>query len=120
VKTILVVDDESPNAEVLSFILEEEGYRVVCAVNGQQGLERVAEESPDLILLDYMMPVMDGATMGRALRATPQGRAVKLVMNSSMTESALRAHFTDYDAFLRKPYDIDAALKTIRRLLAPD
>jgi CheY-like chemotaxis protein len=118
VKTILVVDDESPNAEVLSFILQEEGYRVVCAMNGQQGLERVAEESPDLVLLDYMMPVMDGATMGRALRSTPRGRAIKLVMNSSMTESALRAHFTDYDAFLRKPYDIDGALATIRRLLA--
>ena len=117
-KTILVVDDESPNAEVLSFILEEEGFRVVCAVNGQQGLLRVAEESPDLVLLDYMMPVMDGAEMGRVLRSTAQGRSVKLIMNSSMTEAALRAHFTDYDAFLRKPYDIDAALKTIRRLLS--
>jgi len=67
-KTILVVDDELANAEVLSLILEEEGYRVFCASNGRQGLERVAELRPQLVVLDFMMPVMDGAAMGRALR----------------------------------------------------
>jgi CheY-like chemotaxis protein len=117
VKTILVVDDELANAEVLSLILEEEGYRVFCASNGRQGLDRVAELRPDLVVLDFMMPVMDGAQMGRALRASPATRHIKILMNSSLSEAAVRQHFTDYDHFLRKPYNIDAALEIIARLL---
>ncbi|MEW6707095.1 MAG: response regulator [Pseudomonadota bacterium] len=117
-KTILVVDDELANAEVLSLILQEEGYRVFCASNGQHGLERVDEVHPDLIVLDFMMPVMDGAEMGRTLRASPATRHIKILMNSSLGEGALREHFTGYDAFLRKPYNIDAALELIARLLS--
>ncbi len=116
-KTILVVDDESANAEVLSLILEEEGYRVFCASNGRHGLERVAEVRPDLVVLDFMMPVMDGGEMGRALRASPETRHIRILMNSSLSEAAVREHFADYDHFLRKPYNIDAALDVIARLL---
>ena len=62
-KTILVVDDELANADVLCLLLEEEGYRAHSAVNGREGLERLAEVRPQLVVLDYMMPVMDGAEM---------------------------------------------------------
>jgi CheY-like chemotaxis protein len=117
VKTILVVDDELANAEVLSLILEEEGYRVFCASNGRQGLDRVAEVRPDLVVLDFMMPVMNGADVGRALRASPETRHIRILMNSSMSEEAVRAHFDGYDHFLRKPYNIDVALEVIQRLL---
>jgi CheY-like chemotaxis protein len=117
VKTILVVDDELANAEVLSLILEEEGYRVFCASNGRQGLDRVAEVRPDLVVLDFMMPVMNGADVGRALRASPETRHIRILMNSSMSEEAVRAHFAGYDHFLRKPYNIDVALEVIQRLL---
>jgi CheY-like chemotaxis protein len=117
VKTILVVDDELSNAEVLSLILEEEGYRVFCASNGRHGLERIDQVRPDLVVLDFMMPVMDGAEMGRRLRANPATRDIPIVMNSSLHEEALREHFADYDRFLRKPYNIDEALAAIARLL---
>lgn len=116
-KTILVVDDELANAEVLSLILEEEGYRVFCASNGRQGLERVAELRPQLVVLDFMMPVMDGAAMGRALREGDATRHVRILMSSSLTEEAVREHFGGYDHFLRKPYNIDVALDVIGRLL---
>ena len=116
-KTILVVDDELANAEVLSLILEEEGYRVFCASNGRHGLERVAEVKPDLVVLDFMMPVMNGAEMARSLRASPETRHIRILMNSSLGEPALKDHFTDYDHFLRKPYNIDEALEVIARLL---
>ena len=69
-KTILVVDDEFASAEVLSLILEEEGYRVFCAANGRHGLDRVSEVRPELVILDFMMPIMNGAEMGKALRAS--------------------------------------------------
>jgi CheY-like chemotaxis protein len=117
VKTILVVDDELANAEVLSLILGEEGYRVFCASNGRQGLERVAEVRPDLVVLDFMMPVMNGGGFGRALRASPQTRHIRILMNSSLSEEAVRVHFAEYDHFLRKPYNIDVALEVITRLL---
>lgn len=116
-KTILVVDDELANAEVLSLILEDEGYRVFCAANGRQGLQRVAEIRPDLVVLDFMMPIMNGAEMGEALRTDPKTRGIRILMNSSLTEDAVRAHFSQYDSFLRKPYNIDQALTMIGSLL---
>ncbi|MBA3597306.1 MAG: response regulator [Methylibium sp.] len=116
-KTILVVDDELANAEVLSLILEDEGYRVFCAANGRQGLQRIAEVRPDLVVLDFMMPLMNGAEMGTALRGDPQTQHIKILMNSSLTEDAVRSRFDQYDSFLRKPYNIDVALKVIASLL---
>lgn len=116
-KTILIVDDELGNAEVLSLILEEEGYRVYCAANGRHGLERVKELRPDLVVLDFMMPIMDGAEMGEQLRASPDHRHVKILMNSSLPEDNVRRRFSGYDLFLRKPYGIGLALEAIARLL---
>ncbi len=116
-KTILIVDDELGNAEVLSLILEDEGYRVFCAANGRDGLDRVREVNPDLVVLDFMMPVMNGAEMGEALRALPTGGDVKILMNSSLPEASVSERFPAYDAFLRKPYSIDLALKVIEQLL---
>lgn len=117
-KTILVVDDELSNAEVLGLILEEEGYRVFTAANGRHGLERIAELRPDLVVLDFMMPVMDGAEMGKRLRADADTRHIRILMNSSLEEDTVREFFSGYDAFLRKPYDVDAALQTIARLVS--
>jgi CheY-like chemotaxis protein len=117
VKTILVVDDEIANAEVLSLILEEEGYRVFCAANGRHGLDRVAEVQPHLVVLDFMMPLMNGGDIGRTLRSGAATRGIRIVMNSSLPEAAVREHFDGYDAYLQKPYNIDAALDIIHRLL---
>ena len=117
VKTILVVDDELASAEVLSLILEEEGYRTFCASNGQQGLTRVRDVRPELVVLDFMMPVMNGAEVGKALRESADTRSVRILMNSSLPEEAIRHHFSNYDAFLRKPYNVDVALQLIAKLL---
>ena len=117
-KTILIVDDELGNAEVLSLILEDEGYRVFCAANGRDGQDRVREVSPDLVVLDFMMPVMNGAEMGHALRADPGTAQIRILMNSSLPEASVAKRFSLYDAFLRKPYSIDDALDTIRTLVA--
>ncbi len=116
-KTILVVDDELGNAEVLALILEDEGYRASVAVNGAQGLARVEESHPDLVVLDFMMPVMNGAQMAKTLRANVATRDIKIVMNSALPEATIRESFADYDGFLRKPYGIDALLKVIESLL---
>ena len=65
---ILVVDDERPIAEILKYNLEREGYEVVLAFDGEEALERLEEEEPDLILLDIMLPKKDGFAVCREIR----------------------------------------------------
>jgi len=67
-KVILVVDDEKPIADILQFNLEKEGYKVVCAYDGNEALEKVEEVSPDLILLDIMLPHKDGMEVCREVQ----------------------------------------------------
>jgi CheY-like chemotaxis protein len=117
VKTVLVVDDEVGAAEVLVLILEEEGYRASCAVNGRAGLDKVRQMVPDLVIVDYMMPVMDGAQFVRELRADPRLAQVKIVIHSGLPEAAIRERVEGYDAFLRKPYNVNVLLELLARLL---
>ncbi len=117
-KTILVVDDELGSAEVLSLILEEEGYRAFCAVNGQLALAQARDVVPDLVIVDYMMPLMNGAEFARELRADPSFAHTRIILNSGLPEAAIRDQFDQYDAFLRKPFNVEALLRLIRELLA--
>jgi len=117
VKTIVVVDDEPAAAEVLSLILRDEGYRIFCVGDGQQGLARLRDVRPQLAVLDFLMPSLSGAAIGMALRESADTRHIKILMSSSLPEATVQRHFSKYDAFLRKPYNIDAALKLIASLL---
>ncbi len=116
-KTILVVDDELGSAEVLSLILEEEGYRTFCAVNGQLALVQARAAVPDLVIVDYMMPLMNGAEFARALHADPQFAHTKIILNSGLPEIAIRDHFDGYDAFLRKPFTVETLLTLVEQFI---
>ncbi|MEP6503372.1 MAG: response regulator [Betaproteobacteria bacterium] len=116
-KTILVVDDELGSAEVLSLILEEEGYRAFCAVNGQLALAQAREVVPDLVIVDYMMPLMNGAEFISALRADPQFAQTKIILNSGLPEMAIQNQFNGYDAFLRKPFKVDRLLSLVQEFI---
>jgi CheY-like chemotaxis protein len=116
-RTVLVVDDEFGVAEVLQSILEDEGYRVATAINGKQALARLSEFTPDLIMLDYMMPIMDGTQTLAAIRNNPTFAKTPVIMMSSLEEAAVRETCTDYDRFLRKPFRAMAVLKTVAQLL---
>jgi CheY-like chemotaxis protein len=118
VKTILVVDDEFGIALMLASTLEDEGYRVFTAANGRQGLERLAENRPDLIISDLMMPVMDGAAMSLALRENPDFRHIPIVMMSGLPEATVRERFDGYAAYMRKPFFEPVLLKTVAEVLA--
>ncbi|HEU4600839.1 MAG TPA: response regulator [Steroidobacteraceae bacterium] len=115
--TVLVVEDEFGVADVVVTALEDEGYRVLIAANGRQGMERLADTSPDLIILDFMMPIMDGAAMGKEVRAMPELADVPIVMTSAVGEAAVRERFADFQAFLRKPFRIQELLETVARLI---
>jgi CheY-like chemotaxis protein len=116
-KKILIVDDSRETAEVLSLILEMNGYQEFWAANGADGLQKVGEVTPDLVMLDYMMPLMNGAAMCEALRAQYPSLAIKVLVHTCLAESAVNARFGRYDAYLRKPYEVEGALKLIQQLL---
>ena len=114
---VLLVEDEETAAEVLAMLLELEGFDVTLAANGKRAIEMLAEVNPELIITDYMMPVMDGVEMARAVRTMPEYAAVPIIMTTGV-ELALKDHATLISAYLRKPFHIEALLETIGRLIA--
>lgn len=118
VRTVLVVDDEFGVAEVLNAILSDEGYRVITATNGRQALTRIAEQRPDLVLLDYMMPVLDGVAVLRALSADPAAQDLPIVVMSALPEEAISSETKRYAAFLRKPFRIKTVLTAVANALS--
>ena len=115
---VLVVEDEFGIAELFDALLTDEGYRVLTAMNGRQGLERLVQERPDLVFLDYMMPVMDGSAMLAAMRANPALREIPVVMMSSMPEASVAERCSGYVTFMRKPFRIVELVALVKRLLA--
>ena len=113
---ILVVDDELTLAELLRDVLEDEGHRVVTATDGREALACLAEDRPDLVLSDVMMPHLDGRELARALHADPSWQVIPLVLMSAAGATALND--VPYAAFIGKPFDLDVLLTTVTRLLA--
>ena len=116
-RRILVVDDEYGMAEILSEILTGAGFDTVTASNGAQALERVKDRRPDLVLLDYMMPIMNGPTMFRILRADPENASIPVIMMSAVEESVVRASCPGISGFLRKPFELNALLKVVESVV---
>ena len=118
---ILIIDDEFSVAEVVEAILTDAGHEVVTASNGRQGLERAKEKRPDLVLLDFMMPIMSGPVMLKALRDEPGLRDVPVVIMSSLPESTVSQSAKGaYVAFLPKPFKIRDVMNVINGALRDD
>jgi CheY-like chemotaxis protein len=116
--TILVVEDEFGIAEVLAAALTDAGHNVFTAINGRQGLERLQESHPELVLLDFMMPVLDGPAMVRAMRTDPKAHAIPIIIMSSLPESAVvEAVSGMYNGFVRKPFRLRTVTEMINRVL---
>jgi CheY-like chemotaxis protein len=115
--TVLVVDDEFGIVDVVETILADEGYRVVTASNGKQGLVTLSEEKPDVILLDFMMPILGGAEMLHAMAAQPAYQRIPVIMMSSLREEAVAERCKGYAGFLHKPFRATAVLSAVARVL---
>ena len=115
--TVLVVDDEFGIVDVLETILTDEGYRVLTACNGKQGLVRLSEEKPEVILLDFMMPIFGGGDMLRAMAAEPAHQRIPVIIMSSLSETAVAGRCKGYAAFLHKPFRAAAVLGAVARVL---
>jgi DNA-binding response OmpR family regulator/two-component sensor histidine kinase len=119
--TILLVDDNPQILAILSDLLRPLDYRLFCAMNGSEALDLAAAHQPDLVLLDVMMPGMDGFTVCQALRADPQLAKVPVIMITALDDRASRLHGFEAgaDDFIGKPFDyveLRTRVATILRL----
>jgi CheY-like chemotaxis protein len=108
------VDDEAPIRDFLALVLEDMGHRVVAAINGRHALTVAAQEHPDLVISDVMMPSMGGVELTRRLKGGEAGdREVPVILMSSAGPAA--ADGAGADAFIDKPFDLEAMEKLVAR-----
>jgi adenylate cyclase len=116
--TVLLVDDIEANRKMLRTLLSLTGYRVVEAVNGQDALEKVASDSPDLVLLDIVMPLMDGYEACRLLREDERTRFLPVVMiTASGDQEKVKALEAGADDFIMKPFNQSELLARVKSLV---
>ena len=127
-RKILVVDDELDMRVYISTVLETSGYRTIVTKNGREGVEKVFETEPDLIVLDVMMPGEGGVLMYRTLKTDPKLKKIPVVMLSAvkkeiffhylkMLNVKIENNISEPEAYLEKPPDHEDLLKVIKKLL---
>ena len=116
--SVLVVDDEPQVVWMLRFTLEAEGYQTFSARDGRSALDEVRQHRPNLMLLDIMMPIMDGWTVLEELRALPDEERPRVVVVSARASLRDRAKAIELgaDAFVPKPFNVDDLLEVVHRL----
>jgi DNA-binding response OmpR family regulator len=115
---ILVVDDVPENVRLLEAVLSPRGYEVVTANDGQAALDLIEAEEPDLILLDVMMPGLDGYAVCRHLRGNDETAVLPVIMvTSSIGQEKTKAIEAGADDFIPKPFNHDELLTRVRSLL---
>lgn len=113
---VLVVDDEFGIVKLLEEVLEDEGYQVLVAANGRQALEQAAKDKPALIITDFMMPVMNGAELIKALAADARLSDIPIILISSVPEAMVAERIAGYTAFVRKPFNIFDLIDLVAKL----
>ena len=116
---VLIVDDEPANVAVLSRFLEHERYHVLSAENGPDALDTVSAEEPSLVLLDVMMPAMNGFEVCRRIKSSPTTLFLPVVLVTGLadTESRVKGILAGADDFLSKPVDRQELVTRVKSLL---
>lgn len=119
--SVLVADDEPNIVLSLEFLLQQAGYRVRIAHDGQQVLDAIAAETPDLLLLDVMMPRLSGYDVCQRIRADPRCAGLRIVMLSAKGRAAEvdKGLAVGADAYVTKPFAIQELLAEVARQLPP-
>lgn len=116
---VLVVEDEPAQREVLTYNLEAEGYAVRAADNGEEAMLLIDEAAPDLIILDWMMPLLSGIEVCRRVKTHPETRSIPVIMLSARSEEvdAVRGLDTGADDYVIKPYNLRELMARVRTQL---
>ncbi len=116
---ILVMEDEDALATLLQYNLEKEGYDVVVAADGEEGLVQIDERQPDLVLLDWMLPKVSGIEVCRRIRGRPETRNLPIIMLTARGEESdrVRGLDTGADDYLTKPFSMTELIARIRAVL---
>jgi two-component system, OmpR family, phosphate regulon response regulator PhoB len=122
---VLIVEDEAPLAELLRYNLEAEGFAVSHAESGEEAEILLAEQRPDLVLLDWMLPQVSGIELCRRLRARPETRGIPIIMLTARGEEGdrIRGLSTGADDYVVKPFSLAELMARVRAILrrsAPD
>jgi len=125
-KKILLADDDPDVIEVVSILLEDEGYEIVTAADGAEALEMIEQESPDLVILDLLMPRVDGFAVINTLHEPRYERwsSIPVIVLTSVREEVSKRRYEletgrrmEYAAYLEKPADPDELLDTVSSLI---
>jgi two-component system phosphate regulon response regulator PhoB len=116
---VLLVEDEPAQREVLAYNLEAEGYHVRRAENGEEAMLLIDEAAPDLIILDWMMPLLSGIEVCRRVKSKPETRGIPVIMLSARSEEvdAVRGLDTGADDYVIKPYNLRELMARVRTQL---
>jgi DNA-binding response OmpR family regulator len=117
--TILVADDEEDLRELVTYRLSRSGYNVIGAEDGQQAFEMAAERTPDLMILDVMMPKLDGYELTRRLRAEAALRSIPVILLTARSQESDidRGFEVGADDYLKKPFNPDELVARVRAVL---
>ena len=121
-KKILIVDDEQDIVESLKFVLENCDYSCYCAYNGEDGLKLAREIVPDLMILDVMMPRINGYKISRLLKFDNKYKNIPILMVTarSQEEDKLIGEETGANEYITKPFDLDEVVATVQKYLEPE
>ena len=116
---VLVMEDEDALATLLQYNLEKEGYKVVVAADGEEGMLQVDERLPDLVLLDWMLPKLSGIEVCRRIRGKPETRNLPIIMLTARGEESdrVRGLDTGADDYMTKPFSMTELIARIRAVL---
>lgn len=116
---VLLVEDEPAQREVLSYNLQAEGFAVRCAENGEQALVMMAEALPDLVILDWMMPLISGIEVCRQIKSRDESRHIPVIMLSARSDEVdtVRGLDTGADDYVIKPYSVNELMARVRTQL---
>jgi PAS domain S-box-containing protein len=119
--SVLIIDDDATTREALLELLQEEGYEVLTASGGEEGVEAARRHRPDLLLLDMMMPGIDGVEVIRRIRSEPELQRVRIIaLTGDVTRARLQNVFdAGADRFIAKPFRIPELLDSVRTILQP-
>lgn len=118
-KKILIVDDEADIIEILQFVLEAQGYECITAMDGEEGLRLAKELLPDLIILDVMMPKINGYKISRLLKYDAKYKNIPILMITarSQEEDKNIGEETGVDEYITKPFQVDYVLQKVKSYL---